>query len=187
MLVFAPYDTVNSFVKTTISILTDLFRKHGYNVAVDLSLHSTMSAYFEIPQESIVPVSEEVYCEKDLENMKRHSVPYVNTESNLVKDNFEMLNSKNAVIDVWPEGIPQQNSFWVPEELVQKNANFIRNQLVFKRKYQQYVDKVLRKVSKCDQSEKESIFIGLHVRRTDYEDFSRNKLKKVCMNRNIKK
>ena len=138
-----------------------------------------MTAYFEIPPESIVPVLEEVYCDEDLENMKRHAVPYVNTESNLMKDNFEILNSKNAVIDIWPEGIPQQNSFWVPEELVLKNSNFIRSQLVFKSEYQKYVNKVLQKVPKCDQSKRESIFIGLHVRRTDYEEFSKDKLKKV--------
>ena len=144
-----------------------------------MSLHSTMTAYFDIPKESTIPVLEHVYCEADLENIKRHSLPYVNTESNLVKDNFESLNAKNAVIDVWPEGLPQRNSFWIPEDLVQRNANFIRNQLIFKSDYQHYVDKVLRKIAKCDQDGREPIFIGLHVRRTDYEEFSKIMLKKV--------
>ena len=47
---------------------TNLFlrNKFGYNVGIDLSLHRTMTEYFDLPSGSVLPVLEQEYCEVEL-------------------------------------------------------------------------------------------------------------------------
>ena len=43
-----------------------LRNKFGYNVGIDLSLHRTMTEYFDLPSGSVLPVLEQEYCEVEL-------------------------------------------------------------------------------------------------------------------------
>ena len=51
------------------------------DVAVDKSIHHSVTEFFDIPPESILPVLEEIYCEANLEQMKKHMIRYENQES----------------------------------------------------------------------------------------------------------
>ena len=62
-----------------------------------------------------------------------------------------------------------------------KNTKFIRGQLRFKRSYQEYADGVLRQLSDNLRTHKELLFVGMHIRRTDYIEFAKNRLNKVDM------
>ena len=56
----------------------------------------------------------------------------------------------------------------------------IRSQLVFKSEYQKFADNILQQIAASDRSGAELIFVGLHVRRTDYVQFS-----KVYLNKKV--
>ena len=137
-----------------------------------------MKEYFEISQDDMLPVLEQVYCENSLDLMKQHLINYQNTEKNLVTSDFDNLNKLGAVINMYPEHLGR-NSYWVPEELLRKNTKFIRDILTFKKQYQTYANKVLNQISESIQSGKEPLYIGVHIRRTDYIQFSKTRLKKV--------
>ena len=62
-------------------MLLKIFRKLGYDVGVDRVLHKTMITYFDIPKH--LPVLEDVYCEEDLREIKKHMMDYQNTDKNL--------------------------------------------------------------------------------------------------------
>ena len=124
-----------------------------------------------------------LYCEADLRRMKQHMVEYSNTEQNLVTGDFESLNKRNVVIDMWPESSREgrRNVYWVPEDMMRENAGFIRENLVFKPEYRSYAADVLQQLGKGKgTSEEDPVFVGLHVRRGDYIEFSKKWLKKVC-------
>ena len=161
-----------------------LRNKFGYNVGIDLSLHRTMTEYFDLPGGSMLPVLEQEYCEADLRRMKQHMVEYSNTEQNLVTGDFESLNKRNVVIDMWPESSREgrRNVYWVPEDMMRENAGFIRENLVFKPEYRSYAADILQQLGKGKGASKEDpVFVGLHVRRGDYIEFSKKWLKKVCI------
>ena len=153
-------------------------KKFGYKVGVDRTLHQTMTKYFVIP--TPLPVLEDTYCQEDLVNMKENMVQYSNSENTLIKNNFDQLNKRNVVIDIWPEASKTyDNMFWVPEELLENHSNFIRDQLHYKAEYVSYVQNLLQQISNTRVTDKTPLFIGLHVRRGDYVEFSKKKLKKV--------
>lgn len=56
----------------------------------------------------------------------------------------------------------------------------IRSQLVFKSEYQKFADNILQQIVASNRSGAELIFVGLHVRRTDYVQFS-----KVYLNKKV--
>ena len=55
-----------------------------------------------------------------------------------------------------------------------------RNQLRFKPEYKRFAENILEQLSSSDTSGAEPLFVGLHVRRTDYVQFS-----KVYLNKNV--
>ena len=155
-------------------------------VAVDKELMDTVIKYFDIPGESILPVLEDIYCEKDLEKLKNHMVPYKRNEphgSGLEKD-FLALKSKGFVIEMWPEGPPEESTYWIPEKLMTYNGIFIRNLLTFKPEYKKFATNMLKQISKSDRSGKEILFVGMHARRTDYINFSKKILNKKIAGKN---
>ena len=52
--------------------------------------------------------------------------------------------------------------------------------MVFKPEYQSFADHILQQIADSDRSGAELIFVGLHVRRTDYVQFS-----KVYLNKKV--
>ena len=50
----------------------------------------------------------------------------------------------------------------------------------FKAEYKRIADKILRQIAASDTSGKEIVFVGIHVRRTDYVHFS-----KVYLNKKV--
>ena len=88
------------------------------------------------------------------------------------------MSEKNAIFNVWPEGSKKPGfSYWVPEELLEKNCNFIKEQLQFKPEYKNLVNKLLKDI--VDGNDKETLFVGIHVRRGDYLEFSSHELHQV--------
>merc|ERR1712227_253192 len=57
-------------------------------------------------------------------------------------------------------------------------GQFMRRQLRFTPEYSKFSQKTLRQIAKRDKSGNEIVFIGVHVRRTDYIKYSKNVLKK---------
>ena len=60
------------------------------------------------------------------------------------------------------------------------NAPFIRSHLVFRPEYQNFADNILQQIAASDRSGAEVVFVGIHVRRTDYVRFS-----KVYLNKKV--
>ena len=59
---------VNFIITSRYFMDANLFlrNKFGYNVGIDLSLHRTMTEYFDLPSGSVLPVLEQEYCEVEL-------------------------------------------------------------------------------------------------------------------------
>jgi len=163
---------------TAYIILVIMRKDYDLDVAVDRSLHESVTEFFDIPQESILPVLEENFCEADLINMKKHMTRYANQESFTFKKDFLEMKNKGLVVNMWPEGPPSESTYWIPEDILTENSNFIRKQMKFKSEYKRFADKVLGQISKSDKSGKEVLFVGTHCRRTDYVEFSKTILKK---------
>ena len=154
------------------------------DVAVDKSLHDSVTEFFDLPQESILPVLEEVFCEADLTQMRKHMTRYANQESFTLRRDFLEMKSKGLVVNMWPEGPPKESTYWIPEDLMSENGNFIRKQYVFKPEYRRFATKILGQISQNDKSGKEVLFVGMHCRRTDYVQFSKTILKKKVAGKN---
>ena len=157
---------------------SNIRKDYGLDVAVDRSLHESVTEFFDIPQESILPVLEEVFCASDLIQMKKNMIRYANQESFTFKKDFVEMKNKGLVVNMWPEGPPSESTYWIPEDILTENSKFIRNQLNFKSEYKRFADRVLGQISKSDKSGKEVLFVGTHCRRTDYVEFSKTILKK---------
>ena len=147
-------------------------------MAVDKSIHDSVTEFFDIPQESILPILEDIYCEADLKQMKKHMTRYANQESFTFKKDFLEMKNKGLVVNMWPEGPPSESTYWIPEDILTNNSNFIRKQMRFKPEYKRFANKILGQISKSDRSGKEVLFVGTHCRRTDYVEFSKTILKK---------
>ena len=145
---------------------------------MDKSIHDSVTEFFDIPQESILPVLEEIYCEADLIQMKKHMTRYANQESFTFKKDFLEMKSKGLVVNMWPEGPAEESTYWIPEDILTKHSTFMRKQMIFKPEYKRFANKILGQISKSDRSGKEVLFVGTHSRRTDYVDFSKTILKK---------
>ena len=52
--------------------------------------------------------------------------------------------------------------------------------MIFKPEYQNFADNILQQIAESDRSGAELVFVGLHVRRTDYVQFS-----KVYLNKKV--
>ena len=50
--------------------------------------------------------------------------------------------------------------------------------MIFKPEYQNFADNILQQIAESDRSGAELVFVGLHVRRTDYVQFSKIYLNK---------
>ena len=74
------------------------------NVMVDRQCFDSVTKYFDLPESSLLPVVEDVFCEEDLEKIKRHMIDYTNKERNLLEEHFLELQSKGKVINMWPDG-----------------------------------------------------------------------------------
>ena len=68
-------------------VLMILHHKFGFNVAVDQILHNTITEFFDISDNDVLPVLETVYCPPSLELMKQNMIDYRNTEKTLVRNN----------------------------------------------------------------------------------------------------
>ena len=161
-------------------------KTQNIEVAVDKELMNTVVKYFDIPDESILPVLEDVYCEKDLEKMKKYMVPYKKNEpnGNGIEKDFVALKGKGLLVEMWPEGPPEESTYWIPEKLMTDNGIFIRNLLTFKPEYAKFVKSMLKQIAKSAKSGKEVLFIGMHARRTDYIEFSKTILNKKIAGKN---
>ena len=165
------------FVK--LIIIMPYIRKKGLKFAVDRALHESINKYFELPKSSILPVLEDEYCERDLQNMKKNMVPYTNKNSAATEMEFMNLKDKGLVMNVWPESdIASESTYYLPEALMNSNGNVLRKQLIFKSEYRRFVQKMLKQIADNDRSGKEVMFVGMHSRRTDYIAFARDHLKK---------
>ena len=148
------------------------------DVAVDKAIHDSVTEFFDIPQESVLPVLEEIYCEADLTQMKKHMTRYANQEPFTFKKDFLEMKNKGLVVNMWPEGPPEESTYWIPEDILTKQSTFVRKQMIFKPEYKRFSNKILGQISKSDRSGKEVLFVGTHSRRIDYVDFSKTILKK---------
>ena len=145
---------------------------------MDKAIHDSVTEFFDIPQESVLPVLEEIYCEADLTQMKKHMTRYANQEPFTFKKDFLEMKNKGLVVNMWPEGPPEESTYWIPEDILTKHSTFMRKQMIFKPEYKRFANKILGQISKSDRSGKEVLFVGTHSRRTDYVDFSKRILKK---------
>ena len=157
-----------------------LFRKkHNINVMVDKTLSDSITKYFDIPEESQLPILEHVYCPHSVELIKKNMIKYTNKDSSVMEDDFLKLSSQGIVVHMWPEAsTDEEGTFWLPENLMTEYGQFMRRQLRFKPEYSKFSQKTLRQIAKRDKSGNEIVFIGVHVRRTDYIKYSKNVLKK---------
>ena len=145
---------------------------------MDKSIHDSVTEFFDLPQESVLPVLEEIYCEADLIKMKKHMTRYANQESFTFKKDFLEMKNKGLVVNMWPEGTAEESTYWIPEDILSKHSTFMRKQMIFKPEYKRFANKILSQISKSDRSGKEVLFVGTHSRRTDYVEFSKTILKK---------
>ena len=102
-------------------------------------------------------VFEEEFCDGDQERIKRHMIDYSNKGQNIMEEHFLELQSKGIVVNMWPEGTshlppllcykdisvraswvvistpdsgpPSKSTYWVPEDLMNNHAAFIRSWL----------------------------------------------------------
>ena len=146
---------------------------------VDRTLHNSVTEYFDIPEESQLPVLENIYCSEAVEEIKKHMVKYANKDATQMEDDIIKMKSQGQMINIWPESSSEEEStFWIPEKLMNSHGAFMRKQLSFKSEYQKFANKILREVARKNKSGKEIVFVGLHARRTDYIGFSKRILKK---------
>ena len=151
---------------------------------MDRALYDSVTEFFDLPDESLLPVLEDIYCEKDLKELKKSAVKYDKNEPvDLLRD-FMQFENKGIAVLMWPEGPPSKSNYWMPDDIMTQNGMFIRDQLRFKKDYQKFVDKMLRDVARTNKSGKETLFVGMHARRTDYVEFSKKYLNQKVSGKN---
>ena len=116
--------------------------KYKLNVAVDRALFDSVTEFFDLPEDSLLPVLEDIYCEKDLKELKRSAVQYDKNESTDLLKDFMNFENKGVAVLMWPEGPPSKSNYWMPDDMMTQNGMFIRDQLRFKKEYQKFVDKI---------------------------------------------
>ena len=121
---------------------------------------------------------EDYFCQKDLDNLKRHMVNYTQNDPHLTEKQLLEYKDQGKVVNFWPEGPEEKASYWVPDAILTSYGSFIRKEFLFKAEYQDYVDKMLKTLRENEKSGKEIVFVGIHARRTDYIAFSKKILKK---------
>ena len=126
-------------------------------------------------------VLEEYFCQKDLESIKRNMVNYTQNDPQLTEKDLVEFKIQGKVLNFWPEGSEEEASYWVPDAILTQYGTFIRKEFVFKAEYQAHVDRMLKVIKENDKSGKEIIFVGIHVRRTDYIAYSKKILKKSIL------
>jgi len=130
-----------------------------------------MTSYFTMePRLSVVEKDD---CPGKMEEIVKLATP-VWTETEV------MEKIRGHVLLAFPEDfdLPTPDKYktlWFPEKLLSSYVREIRSIFTFKSEYLDNADKVLRKI-KTIQPDLESIFIGVHARRTDYQNYSKNVL-----------
>ena len=134
--------------------------------------------YFLLPQSASIPVLEEYFCPPDLKRLKAQMTNYTENDPQLTEKHILGYRDQGKVVNLWPEGPEETSSYWVPDAMLTQYGAFIRSEFVFRPEYREHVDTIFRTVRENDKSGKETVFVGVHSRRTDYVAFSKKMLKK---------
>jgi hypothetical protein len=162
---------------TPYAILLIMQRKHGLQVMVNQESLDSVTEFFALPPPSLLPVVEDIFCPAALQLLREHMEPFKDNEPALLEQALVSLGQGRAV-NLWPEGPLEQSAYWVPDTLMQEFGPWLKQQFQFKREYREDADARLQAVREAARGDKEVMFVGLHVRRTDYVEFSKNVLGK---------
>lgn len=158
-------------------ILLILKKKHGLNVMVDKASHDSVTEFFALPSESLLHVTEEQFCPSALKKLKQHMQNFTQNSPDKLESALVAL-AQGQVVNLWPEGPLETANYWVPDNLIREYGPWIKQLFQFKPEYQKDAAARLEGVRAIAGSDKKVLFVGLHVRRTDYVQFSKQVLGK---------
>lgn len=162
---------------TPYTLLLVLREKHGLQVMVDRGVADAVSKYFTLPRR--LAVIEDELSEVEVTRLREQMVNYTDNQPTRTEQDLVDLRGRAAAVNLWPEGSLQNASYWVPDSLLTPYGDMIRQHWTFKPEYRQWVDRFKADLRRAH--DKEVVFIGMHIRRTDYVQYSKQVLKKSVL------
>ena len=82
------------------------------------------------------------------------------------------------MVNIWPGGTLEKAVYWIPDKLAAEYGKVLREEFVLKPRFRNHAENLMTQLKTSVKSSKEVLFVSIHVRRTDYQDFSKKVLKK---------
>ena len=117
-----------------------------------------------------LPVIEEMLCPASIDLLTKTALP-VWTEDEI------MTRLKGNVLLAFPAGTRQPNpkefqTLWFPEKLLAAHADRVKKTFTFKETHRRDAQRLLDQLQDLNPRKK-AVFVGVHARRTDYQEYSR--------------
>ena len=106
-------------------------KKHGLNVMVDKASHDSVTEFFALPSESLLPVAEEQFCPSALKKLKQHMKDFTQNSPDRLESALVSL-AHGQVVNLWPEGPLETANYWVPDNLIREYGPWIKQLFKFK-------------------------------------------------------
>ena len=116
---------------SSLYILVIFQKKHGLNVMVDKASHDSVTEFFALPSQSLLPVVEEHFCPSALQNLKQHMKDFTKNSPDHLESSLISL-AQGQVVNLWPEGPLETANYWVPDNLIREFGPWIKQLFQFK-------------------------------------------------------
>jgi len=153
---------------TAYSVLMVLRWEHNVTVLVDRSTMEYLDKVFDI--QDPLPVLEDTLCASEMDKLSSQALS-VWTEEEI------MSKLTGHILMAFPQGSHQPDpakfrTLWFPDKLLSSHSKQVRQAFTFHSRYLVEADRVLAELSNVTP-EKEAVFVGVHARRTDYQQYSK--------------
>ena len=98
---------------------------------VDKASHDSVTEFFALRSESLLPVAEEQFCSSALKNLKQHMHNFTQNSPDKLESALVSL-AQGQVVNLWPEGPLETANYWVPDNLIREYGPWIKQLFQFK-------------------------------------------------------
>ena len=98
---------------------------------VNKASHDSVTEFFALPSQSLLPVAEEQFCPSDLQRLKQHMQDFTQNSPDQLESALVAL-AHGKVVNLWPEGPLETANYWVPDNLIREYGPWIRQLFQFK-------------------------------------------------------
>ena len=98
---------------------------------VDKASHDSVTEFFSLPSESLLPVVEDHFCPSALNKLKQHMRDFTQNSPDQLESALVSMNI-GQVVNLWPEGPLETAHYWVPDNLVREFGPWMKQLFQFK-------------------------------------------------------